>query len=98
VLCYLPDRPVVPFELLIEPDHAVPCTRIMVRDDHDPAGPREIPAAGPRFAVPTPPLRAGYYRFSAVVQPPTPPFRDCPETTYLVEPLRPRIWKARMSA
>ncbi|MCA2217349.1 hypothetical protein [Jidongwangia harbinensis] len=98
VLCYLPDRPVVPFEVLIEPDQAVPCTRIVVRDDRDPATAREIPAAGARFAVPTPPLRAGYYHFSAVVQPPTPPYQDCPGEPYLVEPLRPRVWKARMSA
>lgn len=97
VLCYLKDRPAVPFQFIVEPEAALGFTRVLASDVSDPANSYEFHAPRDRHPF-RPQLKAGYYQFSAALDTPTPPFRDCAAESYLIEPLRrQRIWTARMT-
>jgi hypothetical protein len=96
VLCYLKDRPAVPFQFIVDPETALAVTRVRARDISDPANSYEFHAPTDMHPF-RPQLKAGYYQFSAALDAPTPPYRDCGAESYLVEPLRQRIWTARMT-
>ncbi|MFD4367399.1 caspase family protein [Rhodococcus sp. NPDC058521] len=96
VLCYLKERPLVSFQLGIEPDNAAASTCVHLEGQSDPKYVRDFrtPADPYPFRVS---LEAGFYEFSAALDQPRPPLHDCKAQLQLVEPLRPRVWKARMS-
>jgi hypothetical protein len=96
VLCYLDGPPDVPFQLAVEPEHALSGTHVRICNLLDPGNSREFHVPADRYPFRWN-LKAGFYQFSAALDAPNPPFRDCPAQPWLVEPLRPRIWKARMS-
>jgi hypothetical protein len=96
VLCYLPEPPEVPIRIVVEPTEAIGATQVLLRRAAD-TGPGERLGGPPETHPYTRRLRAGYYEFAAVVRPPSPLFRDHPRVSFLVEPLRPRVWKARMA-
>lgn len=95
VLCYLDDRPDVPYQVTVDPESEYARTRIVIREPSGRDPTHEFRGSAGTYPFRTR-LKAGAYEFSATLEKPSPSLRDCPPVYRLVDPIKHRKWTARI--